>query len=298
MTTQDPTKQENIDARSPISSSEPLTTAHRTHRRPGLAQDIILGVLVLNGAAAVVAAIWIFVSIRLAALVVIFGAFGLFAVMVQRPRLSPMFLFFFILSGYEAIVLEEYLVAAFGGYEKDVRVSMISQYPDVSIVEFSDGHTRLDLFGKNVMASKAGDSRVGVSYSFVAPYVSAGWKREQPVTVFATCHLSTAGNTGSVNASIDGCGDFGVSTKTAVVVPESGFFRAREDAIARHGIQADPNALFVEFVADPMKYIYDKRTWTIWFPLVINGLFILTILIIGIIFNRHHRPSRRPPAKP
>ena len=251
-----------------------------TKKETSVLMDILIGLVVLNTASALIAAIWIYISIRLAVFVVIFGGFGLFAGMISwRPNLASLFLFFFILGGYEAIVLEEYITATLGGAVDNMKVADAPAHEGKSLFYFEDGNIRPALTGKSSVTSKAGDSRAGASFSYVVPYVDKHWNPSMPVQVWAVCSITKAGPTGTLHSSASECGDFNVKTKTAVAVPESGFFRAIDNAVDRHKLKVAPNALIVEFVDDPAEYIYNKQKWVIWFPVVINAIFIVTVLV-------------------
>ena len=227
------------------------------------------------------AAVWIFVSIRLAAFIVIFGAFGLFMIIQWRPRLLSLFVFFFILAGYEAIALEAYLVAAFGAETDIDNLDAANEHHGASVFEFSNGAVKLGKVGKSSMVGKVGDSRSGGSFSFVAPFVSDDWKESDPVTVWATCSRTDAGIMPRVG--VNACGDFGTSSMKAVAEPRSGFFRAIDNAIAAHDLREAENALLVRFVPDPTSYIESKSRVALWLPVLFNGLFIAAILITALL---------------
>jgi hypothetical protein len=275
--------------------------AHRQQRAAKAGQslilDLIIGAVVLNAASALVAALWIYVSYRLAAVVIIFGAFGLLAGMMSwRPRLSTLFLFFFVLSGYEAIVLEEYIVAALGGGVENLKVEDTPRFKEASLFHFADGAPQLDKVGQSAVVSKAGDTRAGAAFSAVAPYVAKGWTPAQPVTVWAACHVTKAGATGTLSFSARECGDFGVSSRRAVAQPLSGFSRAIDNAVETHGLKAHSDALIVLFVDDPGAYLYNKRKWVVWFPVAINGLFVLVVLITAFRARQREKRAEGPRA--
>ena len=264
-----------------VDTDDSFSPSPKSAPKQSLLVDIVLGLSVLNISAALVAVIWIYVSVRLAALVIIFGGFGLFAAMMARRRLVFTFLFFFVLSGYEAIVLEEYIVSRLGGHAVIDSLDNLARDDMGSVFHFKVGEPKIELAGQSTMASKAGDSRTGASFSYVVPFVEKSWTKKKPVTVFATCATTDSGVAVKV-PNVASCGDYGAKYRKAVAVPESGYFRAIDNATDTHHLKVADEPLLVQFVRDPAEYIYRKQQLALWFPVGMNGLYLLLILGMAI----------------
>ncbi|MCW6035613.1 hypothetical protein K4A83_04915 [Spirulina subsalsa FACHB-351] len=183
---------------------------------------------------------------------------------------------FIVLSGISGVLGGQYYEVARGETVEQISVSEAVNYPKATIFYFNNGavnNNAVTIYSRRVRNSA--DRTTRYYYYFVAPIVPSDWRIEDPISLWAACSTTAS--------SINPCRrDWQVLHQAGLRVDSgsnSYYKQAIQKATEDYSLQANSDAPIIEWVADPIAALKQKRFLFLIMISVSNIAFIAASLI-------------------
>ncbi|PIE45702.1 MAG: hypothetical protein CSA44_01765 [Gammaproteobacteria bacterium] len=202
-------------------------------------KELLIGLLVANGMAALSGLIGVYISLTLSVVVLILSCIPIAILSgVYSIRLITLFIFTAMLGISVSYLAVEHNVLASGKIIEGIPVNMAPQHQDAVAFVFTDATVRSEYMGE-IMYTDDEDGSISYIFTYAVPLVSPDWTEDKPVpawAVFVETVRYTSDRTSPPSLL------FNTDFKVAVATEEDDSYDAIEDACEKHGLISNENA--------------------------------------------------------